>query len=202
MMEDQKISLKEYLSALPVVDRTAARSFSVPSPIDSWMWGLASWGQPVLIRACYALAHEAFRTWIRYQFTQPELKVIYTCGPLAYAELRGWIETGDESYLHEIRNHQSEIEDFAQVIYMNLEEGVNFEEPYYAALVCYFTLRVASWTSADIETSEYEADEMQARLKAGPAFEATQAIYYAKRAFGWSEEEMRARIADALIVLN
>jgi hypothetical protein len=200
MSEDEKNRLKAYLSKLPAVDRLAARSSSVPPPIDSWMWGLSAWGQPTLIRACYSLADEAFPKWLEFQESATWLGVSSQRVPICFAELQAWLETKDNLHLNNIKNHQAEIKEFRYEMDFSLYEGEKPEEVYYAGLVCAYTLLVASWTSEDINIIEGESDgEVNARLKAGPAFEATQAVYYAKRAFGWTDEEIRKRIADALM---
>lgn len=117
-------SLTAYLAALPVQDRVAARSKSVPSPLEAWLWGLSAWGQLVQTRAGYALALEAFSQWKTF-LTQspdqnwPEAECLEKC----WKQFQAWIDTRDHTSFTELKTLQPELAQFLNIVDLNIAEG-------------------------------------------------------------------------------
>lgn len=193
---DSKPLLSAYLAALPVQDRVAARSKSVPSPLEAWLWGLSAWGQLVQTRAGYALAIEAFSQWKTF-LTQspdqnwPEAECLEQC----WKQFQSWRDTRDHNSFAALKALQPELTQFLDIVDLNITEGVRPEEPYWAALVCSHAISIALWDAAKLPPGLSESEYDQ-RVRTGPAFELLQAAYCAKKAFGWTDEQIRACIAQ------
>lgn len=191
-------SLTAYLAALPVQDRVAARSKSGPRPLEAWLWGLSAWGQLVQTRVGYALATRAFSQWKTF-LTQspdqnwPEAECLEKC----WKQFQLWMDTHDPTSFATLKALRSELIQFLDVVDLNITEGIRPEAPYWAALVCLHAISIALWDTTELPPGLSEAEYDQ-RLKSGPAFELLQAAYCAKKAFGWTDEQIRACIAQKL----
>ncbi|HND20493.1 MAG TPA: hypothetical protein PLB18_14035 [Acidobacteriota bacterium] len=191
-------SLTAYLAALPVQDRVAARSKSVPSPLEAWLWGLSAWGQLVQTRAGYALAIEAFSQWKTFLTQSPDQNwPEAVCLENCWKQFQVWIDTRDHTSFTELKTLQPELAQFLNIVDLNIAEGVRPEEPYWAALVCSHAISVALWDTAQLP-SGLSQPEYDQRLRAGPAFDLLEAAFCAKKAFGWTDEQIRACIAQKL----
>lgn len=195
---ESKPSLTAYLAALPAQDRIAARSQSGPRPLQAWLWGLSAWGQLVQTRAGYALAIEAFSQWKTFLVKAPDQNWPEAqCLEKCWTQFQLWIDTHDHNSFATLKARQPELTQFLNIVDLNMDEGVRPEEPYWAALVCSYAISIALWDAAKLPPGLSESEYDQ-RLRAGPAFELLQAAFCAKKAFGWTDEQIRACIARNL----
>ena len=195
---DSKPLLSAYLATLPIQDRVASRSKSGPHSLEAWLWGLSAWGQLVQTRAGYALAIEAFSQWKTFLVKSPDQNWPEAeCLEKCWKQFQLWIDTRDHNSFAALKALQPELTQVLGVVDLNVTEGVRPEEPYWAALVCSHAISIALWDAAKLPPGLSESEYDQ-RLRTGPVVELLEAAFCAKKAFGWTDEQIRACIARKL----
>jgi hypothetical protein len=168
-----------------------------PTPIPRWIWGLAPRGKPVLVavaclaaRAAYALldAHRELETIECFTDSSTET---------ALAAAEAWLAAPDDERLSAVRDatvaaeqNLSRIEVYAEETSGSAELCEARDRALAAATACVLAAKTAGWIAEDMAPG-LDSEEAQARLRAGPALEASRAVLFTQRALGAPEEELK-----------
>lgn len=189
-MSESERSLSEYLDA-------------TPASLRKWVWDLAVWGKPALVAAACAAARRAFPVLSTHR--DPAIQRCFEA-PSILASLQAaesWLADPGVETLSAVRSAVAAASDDLHSIMLNVDEASGSSElvlarerAHSAAAACVMAAETAVWTPED-SLPAWAGDELEleARRKAGPAYEASQAVSHACHALDLKGVEFARMLA-------